>query len=422
MKNTFNFVYYLAFLFVLLTSCKKDVENQEITNTNNNPILTSISDVKITAGDIDSVQIIGIDADNEQLLFNIEDNPGFLQFGQMEFVGNATSSWLKLETTKELAGAFSPTIIATDPNGNSDQLQLNIQVEEYIPFVIDTNVIKMLDVNITNISEFEVLSSYVGLSSLNSDFIYAIIKVQYNGNDDKSFVKIEGDLLDHSGERICGIKTYFDQENLARTSADNTNTFVSPEYNIGYFTLIEDLGIIDKGLSDISSLNVEVSYLSYSYQLPWGHLKISDYYRVEDDSWYVDYENDQEQIVQSYYSKVLLIDDEGRAFKFTYLDNFKWSQEGQAVEIENGVYLFPGDKGYCRSLDITPNYYEDYNLEVETMIIEWREPDKSLNRFSESQIQKQLEQKLRSNQYSTDEKNLFIHRAINTRRLIESKR
>ncbi len=423
MKKTFYTVLYLTLSFVFLFSCNKDNENKGITtDTNNNPILTSIADVKLTAGDIDSVQVIGIDSDNEQLLLNITDNPGFLSLGPIEYVGNATSSWLKMKTTKDIVGDFSPTIIATDPNGNSDQLQINIQVEEYIPFVIDTNVIKMLDVNITNSSEFEILSSYIGLSSLNSDFVYAIIKVQYNGDDDKSFVKIKGDLLDHNGGNICGVETYFDQENLARTSADNTNTFVTSEYNIGYFMIIENIGKDDKVLSDIASLNVQVSYLSYSYQSPWGHLKISESYRVEEDSWYVDFENDQAQIVQSYFSKVLFIDDEGRAFKFDYMDNYRWNQAGQAVEIENFVNLFPDDKGFCRSLDITPAYYEDYDLEVEAMIIEWKEPDKSADRYAENQILKELVQKLKFNNYSADERNLIIHRAINEMCIIESKR
>lgn len=405
----------LSFILILFlfSQCKKEEGNDTpIEPSNIAPILVHINDVVIRAAESDTITISAVDGDGDLLTFKLVDNPGFLSILDVVQSDNTTTAQLRIAPGEDVLGSFLTNVLVEDQNGGKNTLSFNIKVEEVFTYTIDSNIIKEIAVNFINSSDYEVESSYFGRATFNGPSVYGIIKIRYLGDNDRNYLKMKAYFKDTEGNFLYEHETYLDQDEVAWGGNYNSNTFVTPEFNIGSFKYLLHLTSLQVELSDIGSIDVSITYNNFNYQPAEGHLKKEGLpYVKEIDSWYQDFQNDGSRQVEVSFCNYNLKDELNREFKWTYCDHYMWNEEDQEFNlVPRETIVSSGEHGYVQSISNTPDYYENDYLSVSQIFLDWRVPGNKNISSTEKEIVSKIKTALEFKTLSELEKNnLFLN-------------
>lgn len=400
----------ISLIIVFFSQCKKEETNDSPLDTNNTPIIVHIDDFIIRATETDTILLQAVDKDGEKLSISLLEDFGFLTLLESTHSGNTTSALLVIQPGEEILGEFHPNIIVKNESGGESQTSFKIEVIEAFTYTIDDNIVKTIEIYFANTSEFEVESAYLGKSNYNSPYIYGLVKLHYIGNESRAFIKLNAVFKDEEGNELFTDESYLKQETVIGLHSFNTNSFVSPSYNLGYYKIIEDLDGYNLNLSDIFSVEIEITSSSYEYQSPYGHLaKINEAYQISDDSWYQNIENDESTSIKIGFNTFILKDHLDREYKWSFPNIFKWDEDQQEyLELDYGSNLSYGDNGYLESLKVSPDYWESNPLKLSNILMDWDVSGKRTNSLLEEEKLSALKLELSCSGLSIDKKNLLI--------------
>ena len=114
---------------LLFFSCEKD-EDSTSESDNKMPVLTSISNKIVTAGETENIEISATDMDGDSLTFSIPTNPGFLSITGFSQTGNTATATLVIEPGENIKGGYNATIQVSDGEGGTDSESFTIEVNE----------------------------------------------------------------------------------------------------------------------------------------------------------------------------------------------------------------------------------------------------------------------------------------------------
>jgi hypothetical protein len=401
----------ISVFVILFSTCKKDEENQIPTELENTiPIFSDINNQTVTAGVTDSVGLIAVDGDSDLLTFSIITNPGFLSIMDFSQTGNTATAKLLIEPNEEITGNFNTTILVEDNQGGADSVSFMVEVNEPIVIVVDSTILKQPNINLINSPDYFVESSYIAKSRTTSSYIYGLIKINYSGFSDRNYVKMDADFKDSEGNIIYSDYTFLDQPNVAWGGHFNSNSFVTPTFNIGYFKIIENLGTYNAELSDIASIDIVITSISFTYAPAEGQMsKQGEPYRVETDSWYQDIIIDGNINIEISFGTFLFIDHLEREYKWTFCDTYKWNNTNQEYLIApRGTILEIGEYGYSQALSNTPDYLGSNYLNLSAICLDWDVPSKKSGYINEEEIISSLTNRLKNESLSIFERNKLI--------------
>ena len=101
---------------------------------NEAPILSSIEDQTITAGQTKNVELSASDTDGNTLTFSIPTNPGFLSLTGFSQIGDTATATLVISPEETITGTFDATIQVSDGEGGVDSENITIEVTEPVIF------------------------------------------------------------------------------------------------------------------------------------------------------------------------------------------------------------------------------------------------------------------------------------------------
>ena len=110
----FKFILSIGVIIFLLFSCEKEE------NDNKAPVLSSISDKTVTAGESESIELSATDMDGDSLIFSITTNPGFLSITNFSQAGNKAIATLFIKPEKDIEGSYDASIQVSDGKGGID--------------------------------------------------------------------------------------------------------------------------------------------------------------------------------------------------------------------------------------------------------------------------------------------------------------
>ena len=193
-----------------------------------------------------------------------------------------------------------------------------------IPGDTPINRIKLINPNVNLIGaekdNYQVESAYIGYVSNFSDYVYGIIKIKYLGIEDRYFIYADIYYKNQYDTLIFSDWSYIYTQNLCKlTYSDlNTDTFFTPTLNTGYYFIIEDFSYYNIELSDIFSLDLEITSNPYNYIEPLGELtQLGDPYFV-DSFWYLNIQNTGNIPVEEWFSQFIFQDEFGREYEWDY--------------------------------------------------------------------------------------------------------
>lgn len=111
---------------ILFFSCEKDENGTD----NKIPVLSSISNKTVTAGETEYVELSATDIDGNSLTFSITTNPGFLTITDFSQTGNTATATLVIEPEGDIKGNYDVTIQVSDGEGGVDSESFTIEVTE----------------------------------------------------------------------------------------------------------------------------------------------------------------------------------------------------------------------------------------------------------------------------------------------------
>ncbi len=114
----------IAVVATMFSSCEKSSTGPE----NTAPVLSSIEDQTVTAGQIKDIVISAIDADGNSLTFSIPTNPGFLSITGYSQVADTATATLVIAPNETITGTFDATIQVSDGEGQVDSESFKIEV------------------------------------------------------------------------------------------------------------------------------------------------------------------------------------------------------------------------------------------------------------------------------------------------------
>ncbi len=406
-----NIIVFTISLFILLFSqCKKEDTNSASSDLNNSPIIVHIDNLTIRAAETDTILIQAVDKDGLKLNFSLLTDPGFLTLIESTHSGNTSNALLVVHPNEEVLGEFYPEIHVENENGVNSQTSFKIEVIEVFSYDIDDNIVKNVDVNLVNTSDYEVQSAYICRSNYTSPYIYGLVKLHYIGNVSRNYIKIDALFQDEEGNTIFSDESYLKNETAVGTYSFNTNSFVSPSYNLGYYTIIENLDRYNSELSDIASVEIEISSSSYEYQIPFGELsKVNEPYQITDDSWYLDIKNTGIEDIEIEFNTFIYKDNQEREYKWSYPDIYIWNEDQEEfIEYDHGCTLSYGTNSYLESLNVSPDYWESNPLQYSKILMNWDPSTKKSTSLNEREKLKTLKLKLSSPEINTDLRNILI--------------
>ena len=279
----------------------------------------------------------------------------------------------------------------------------------------DSTVIKP-KVNLISLPNYQVESAYIGRSSSTSSYIYGLIKVMYVGSSNRNYVKMDADFKDQHGNIIYSDYTYLEQPNVAWGGLYNSNSFVTPTYNTGYFKIIENLANHGAVLTDIESIDISITSSSFTYNPAHGQITLQGTpYRIEIDSWYQDIINDGEITVEYLWNTFMFIDYKEREFKWTFGSTYKWNETSQ--EYEYNTTFANEDYGYFRSVYNTPDYLGSNYLNLSSLCMEWDPVTKKSISITDKEMILNLKNSLNNESLTTVERDKLLKK--NRDKLIE---
>ncbi len=123
-------------LVTIFFSCGKD-DNGPTGPKNTAPILSSIENQTVTAGQTKDVVLSATDADGDSLEFSIPTNPGFLSITGLSQIGDTATATLVISPDATITGTFDATIQVSDGEGGVDSENITIEVTE--PVIFESN-------------------------------------------------------------------------------------------------------------------------------------------------------------------------------------------------------------------------------------------------------------------------------------------
>jgi hypothetical protein len=118
-------IFLIIFAFVvILFSC-----NGPTGPENNAPILATIGNQTVTAGQTKDVVLSATDADNDSLEFSIPMNPDFLSISGFSQVGDTATATLVIAPDDTILGSFHAIVQVSDKEGDTNIKGFMIEVE-----------------------------------------------------------------------------------------------------------------------------------------------------------------------------------------------------------------------------------------------------------------------------------------------------
>jgi len=119
----------LVIIILLFTfQCKKDSGTPTGPDINSVPILASIGNQTLKAGETANIAISATDANGDSLSFSIPVNPGFLSISGLSQSGNTATATLIIAPGGSNIGTFDATVKVADGKGGEDSENFTIVV------------------------------------------------------------------------------------------------------------------------------------------------------------------------------------------------------------------------------------------------------------------------------------------------------
>lgn len=221
------------------------------------------------------------------------------------------------------------------------------------------------DIILANTSDFQVISAHLGKPDSNSSFVYGIIKFLYSGESHIKYININAKFNDGDNKLIFKESSYIRNITTCYTGFRDydTNTFLTPEHNVGYYTIIEDLEKHEISLDQIKKIELTISSSDFSFEYPPGILsKVGLPNPAENNYYHQKVENIGDSTVITSFCTALYKTSDNKLFKFSYVSG---------IENRTDKNIFkPGDKGYILSHNYRPDYLND-QLILEEVCINW---------------------------------------------------
>jgi hypothetical protein len=115
-----NLLLTIVALILFFCTCEK--------NENTDPVLSSISDQSIIAGQTTNVELSATDEDGNSLSFAIQTDPGFLSITGFSQTGNTATATLVIAPGTDIEGSYNATIQVDDGEGGTDSKSFIIEV------------------------------------------------------------------------------------------------------------------------------------------------------------------------------------------------------------------------------------------------------------------------------------------------------
>jgi len=114
---------------LLFFSCEKDPDDTSESD-NKIPVLSSISNKTVAAGETENIELSATDMDGDLLTFSISTNPGFLSITGFSQTGNAATATLVIEPGEDVKGSYNAIIQVNDGEGGIASESFTIEVTE----------------------------------------------------------------------------------------------------------------------------------------------------------------------------------------------------------------------------------------------------------------------------------------------------
>jgi len=204
-----------------------------------------------------------------------------------------------------------------------------------IPVVNDGALVISPDVTIDDAVNFEVESSYIGMSDLPNKRIQGILKIKYTGTValrsvvvTLSFLNKDNIVLFKGAGNISNIISCYSSE-----ISSNTNSFLSSEYETGYLFIGGTLSYFGlSALEDISKIQISIAGIPFTYQAARGKFSITgNPYIGKDNKWVVNAVANGDKKIGVYVSRVrfLFEDSQNRLYRWGVPDNYELTSYGE---------------------------------------------------------------------------------------------
>lgn len=268
--------------------------------------------------------------------------------------------------------SYNFVVVAVDTDGNTTE---GVTIQATPVATTSENVVSP-SVSLNDTTNYVVESAWIGKSYSSSTYIYGLIKIKYLGTTNRMYVNVSVVFKNSAGSTIWTDGGFLRNTTVANSGSSNTNTFLTPTYNIGYYYIIEDLSTYNASVGDISSVDLVITNSSSTYAPPQGHLSTSGVpYNVESDSWYQGITNDGDRTVTESFSRFIFEDSSGR--------QYHWTFPGTTVEGVDTNDIEVGQNGHLSALYVSPDYVSE-DLDFGVASLSWEDAAESAPTLSAS--------------------------------------
>ncbi|MBN2521365.1 MAG: cadherin repeat domain-containing protein [Bacteroidales bacterium] len=180
----------IVFLMFLFFSCEKD-EEKTLESENQAPVLSEISNQKVSAGETKNIELSATDIDGDSLSFIVIENPGFISIIDFMQTGNTAIATLVIEPEIDITGNYYATIQVIDSKSDIDSVSFIIEVINEPP----TNIVLSNNTVIENDTIYTLVGIFSTIDSDSSD-IHSYKLISGNGDiDNNSYIISDNRLL-----------------------------------------------------------------------------------------------------------------------------------------------------------------------------------------------------------------------------------
>ncbi len=207
-----------------------------------------------------------------------EPNPGFVYYVYCTAGGILGKFVLSSDRTYTLDFPTCYSYTFVDDLGKNLLGDWDITVTDSRPFGTSENPHQYLlapRVNVINSPEWDVEASY--LTNDFAQWVRGLTSLTYTGASTRNFVRIFVRYRNKDGKPAYFDASFFRQANLLGLSSinANTNTFVSPAMNSGYYHSIENLADYSVSFSDLDEMDVILEGDVDDYEAPIGAMSLN---------------------------------------------------------------------------------------------------------------------------------------------------
>ncbi|MDC7219533.1 MAG: hypothetical protein PQJ59_06300 [Spirochaetales bacterium] len=222
-------------------------------------------------------------------------------------------------------------------------------------------------VSLVDSSDYTISDCGLVRASSTSDYMYGIFEVEYTGDENILFPRADFVFKDINGNILYTDFTFIYNDGMAIMSSDaDINTYLTPEDNVGYMRIIEDLGDYSIYLGNIYSVEITISDSNSSLTSTLSEVldcpfTMGDLVHEEDSSvWYTPATNTDTQAVSLEFSFTLFNDTEGRIGYWSSSNTYEssdgetWAQDDDIIDPDQTARVFVSKT--------TPDYLGTDNL------------------------------------------------------------